>query len=43
MRKDIEDSTLKTYLVAIAAPRSLFAANFLADQRRYLEQIDSQR
>jgi len=42
VRKDIEDSTLKTYLVAIAAPRSLFAANFLADQRRYLEQIDSQ-
>jgi hypothetical protein len=34
VRKDIEDSTLETTVVAIAAPRSLFADGFLDNQRR---------
>ncbi|MFD0360047.1 alpha/beta hydrolase family protein [Nocardia sp. GCM10030253] len=39
IRKDIETSTMKTTIVAIVAPRSLFTAGFLANQRSYLEQF----
>ncbi|GII94200.1 alpha/beta hydrolase family protein [Sinosporangium siamense] len=39
IRKEIEDSKLKTYFLSFAAPRSLFPDGFLDDQRRYLEQI----
>ncbi|WP_084264368.1 alpha/beta hydrolase family protein [Actinomadura macra] len=38
VRKDVEDSTVKTVVVAIAAPRSLFVPGYLRDQRRYLEE-----
>ncbi|MEV0668494.1 alpha/beta hydrolase family protein [Actinomadura luteofluorescens] len=40
MRKDIEDSSFKTYVTAIATPRALFVPGFLRDQRRYLEETD---
>lgn len=39
VRKSLEDSEIKIVVVAIAAPRSLFADGFLADQRRYLEKV----
>ncbi|MQY06873.1 alpha/beta hydrolase family protein [Actinomadura macrotermitis] len=38
VRKDIEDSEAKAFLVAVAAPRSLFAAGLLDDERRFLEE-----
>ncbi|WP_433665422.1 alpha/beta hydrolase family protein [Nocardia sp. CA-128927] len=41
VRKDIEDSAIKTTAVAIAAPRSLFAAGFLSDQRHYVQDINA--
>ncbi|WP_067804942.1 alpha/beta hydrolase family protein [Actinomadura formosensis] len=40
MRKDIEDSSFKTYVTAIATPRALFVPGFLRDQRRYLEEAE---
>ncbi|GAA5083149.1 CocE/NonD family hydrolase [Nocardia iowensis] len=40
LRKDIEDSTVKTAVVAIAAPRSLFAEGFLRDQCHYVRDVD---
>ncbi|GAA2420072.1 CocE/NonD family hydrolase [Actinomadura vinacea] len=39
VRKGIEDSKPKMLVVAVAAPRSLFAEGFLDDQRRYLQQV----
>ncbi|SDI41653.1 hypothetical protein SAMN05421505_1501 [Sinosporangium album] len=39
IRKEIQDSELKMFLFAVAAPRSLFSDGFLDDQRRYLEQV----
>ncbi|MET7304977.1 alpha/beta hydrolase [Embleya sp. NPDC005575] len=36
VEKDIEDSQLDTYFTAIFAPRDLFAAGYLGDQRRFL-------
>ncbi|WP_206055326.1 S9 family peptidase [Nocardia sp. CS682] len=43
VRKDIEDSTIKTILFAVAAPRSLFATSFLDDQRRFVQDVDRTR
>ncbi|MFB8274559.1 alpha/beta hydrolase family protein [Nocardia colli] len=40
VRKDIEGSTVKTVVVAIAAPRSLFAEGFLRDQTRYVQDLN---
>ncbi|MDF5754502.1 alpha/beta hydrolase [Spongiactinospora sp. TRM90649] len=39
IRKEIHDSESKMFLLAVAAPRSLFPDGFLDDQRRYLEQV----
>ncbi|WP_454198907.1 alpha/beta hydrolase family protein [Nocardia sp. Marseille-Q1738] len=38
-RADIESSALKTFVVAVAAPRALFASGFLDDQTSYLQRI----
>ncbi|MEV6554950.1 alpha/beta fold hydrolase [Nocardia sp. NPDC051756] len=39
IRKNIEDSTVKTVAVAIAAPRSLFAEGFLSDQAQFIRDL----
>ncbi|MFC9660004.1 alpha/beta hydrolase family protein [Nocardia sp. NPDC127606] len=41
VRKSIEDSTVRSYLVAIAAPRRLFADGFLDNQAHFVGQSDS--
>jgi uncharacterized protein len=37
--KSIWDSKIKTYVIAAAAPRSLYAPGFLRDQRQFLESL----
>ncbi|MGJ6969022.1 alpha/beta hydrolase family protein [Streptosporangium sp. G11] len=39
IRKELQDSELKMFLLAVAAPRSLFSDGFLNDQRHYLEKV----
>ncbi|WP_307845577.1 serine aminopeptidase domain-containing protein [Planomonospora sp. ID67723] len=41
--KDVEDSELKAFALAVAAPRSLSAEGYLEDLRRYVTEIDSRR
>ncbi|NMM92246.1 alpha/beta hydrolase [Rhodococcus sp. SRB_17] len=41
VRKDIEDSDVKTVVVATVAPRSLFADGFLTDQRHFVEALQT--
>ncbi|MGW5922241.1 alpha/beta hydrolase family protein [Nocardia fluminea] len=41
VRKSIEDSAVLSYLVAVAAPRQLFADGFLGDQARFIGDIDA--
>ncbi|MEU0939375.1 alpha/beta hydrolase [Embleya sp. NPDC005971] len=40
VKKNLEDSELKITLVALFAPRSLFADGYLADQRTFLRNIE---
>lgn len=37
--KDLEDSEVRSALVAVLAPRSIFAPGYLADQTAFLEGI----
>ncbi|MFC4062174.1 alpha/beta hydrolase family protein [Planomonospora corallina] len=41
--KDVEDSGLRAFVLAVAAPRSLFAEGYLDDLRDYVERLDEER
>ncbi|MGW4054826.1 alpha/beta hydrolase family protein [Streptomyces sp. NPDC004779] len=41
LRHEVETDPLRLTLTALCAPRSLFAAGFLSDQRRFLADVDT--